>query len=99
MRRIVLRTPEEKADANLCWSRPDEDFFAAGACHVLAAVFLVTYPCAGFRAWSVCPRPPHHRAGHVVVSRDDVIFDWAGYADRETFLVEYVQAVRTIIPD
>ncbi len=76
MRKFVLRTAEEKADQELSWSRPDEDFFAAGACHVLAAAFLSTYPGAGFEAWSLWPKAGH-RGGHMVVMRDDLVFDWA----------------------
>lgn len=99
MRRIVLRTSEEKADADLSWSRPDEEFFASGACHVLAAMFLSMYPRAGFRACGVSPRAPHRRGEHVVVARDDLVFDWAGYSPRETFVAEYSEAMRTIFPD
>lgn len=94
MRKVVLRTPEEKADATLWWSRSDEDFFAAGACHVLAAVFLATYPSAEFGAWIIRPRAPHSRAVHVVAARDDLVFDSTGYSEREAFLAEYIDALR-----
>jgi len=98
MRRIVLRTLAEKADASLWWSRSDEEFFAAGACHVLAAAFLATYPHAGFSAYSVRPLS-HHRGGHLVVARDDLVFDWCGYTEREKFLTEYAEAMRSIVPE
>ena len=98
MRRIILRTPEEKADLGLSWSRPDEDFFASGGCHVLAAAFLETYPGAGFEAWSIWPKRGH-RGGHMVVARDELVFDWAGYSRRDAFLTEYFEAMRTTFPD
>ncbi|MBE1611454.1 hypothetical protein [Actinopolymorpha pittospori] len=30
------RTPAQRADQRLAWERPDEAFFASGACHILA---------------------------------------------------------------
>lgn len=89
MRSIVLRTLAEKADADLWWSRPDEEFFAAGACHVLAGAFLRAYPGAGFRLHGCRPLSPHERGAHFVVAREDVVFDWAGYTPRSTFLADY----------
>lgn len=38
------RTPAERADQRLSWERPDQAFFAAGACHVLAWVCREAYP-------------------------------------------------------
>ncbi len=90
MQKYILRTVEEKADQNLSWTRPDEEFFAAGACHVLAAAFLAMYPEAEFRAWRFAPRAGY-RGSHMVVVREDLVFDWAGYARRDVFLVEYDQ--------
>ena len=98
MRRIILRTPEEKADLDSCWSRPDEEFFASGACHVLAAAFLIEYPEAGFQPWRFAPSAGH-RGGHMVVVRDDLVFDWAGYERRDAFLRDYFGAMREIFHD
>jgi hypothetical protein len=97
LRTIRLRSPEEKADLNLSWSRPDEEFFASGACHVLAAAFLTTYPSAGFSAWSLRPMIGA-RGSHVVALRGALVFDWAGYSYREVFVTEHVQAMRVYIP-
>jgi hypothetical protein len=98
LRKIVLRSAKEKADQVLSWSRPDEDFFASGACHVLAAAFLETYPDSGFAAWSISPKDGH-RGGHIVVIRDALVFDWAGYSHRDVFLAEYFAAMRCLFPD
>ena len=99
MRRIFLRTLQEKQDAEWCRSRSDEEFFASGACHALAGVFLTMYPSSGFRAWRVCPEAPHRRGSHVVVARGDVVFDWLGYSNREDFLKGYVHAMRGLCTD
>ncbi|HWZ90708.1 MAG TPA: hypothetical protein VNW92_17730, partial [Polyangiaceae bacterium] len=69
-----------------------------GACHVLAAAFLMEYPEAGIRAWRFVPEPGQ-RGGHVVVASDDRVFDWAGYQRRDAFLVDYFEAMRAIFPD
>ena len=98
LRKIILRSPEEKADLKLSWLRPDEEFFASGACHVLAAAFLEVYPSAGFSPWSVRPTDGG-RGAHVIVMRGDLVFDWAGYSHRDTFLSEYVEAIRVLIPN
>jgi hypothetical protein len=98
VRRIILRTPEEKADLSWCWSRPDDEFFASGACHVLAAAFLEMYPAAGFRAWRLVPIVGH-RGGHMVAASDELVFDWAGYQPREAFVRDYFAAMRSIFPD
>lgn len=98
VRKIVLRTPEEKADLALSWSRPDEEFFASGACHVLAAALLRTFPKSGFEARRIRPTLGQ-RAGHVVVAREDVVFDCRGYTCRKAFFGEYRDAVRRLILD
>lgn len=97
MRRIILRTAEEKADLVGSWARPDEDFFASGACHVLAAAFLRRHPAAGFRAWGIWPRDGG-RGMHVVAAREDLVFDWVGYTPRARFLEEYFAAYRARFP-
>ena len=97
LRKVILRSAEEKADLELSWSRPDEEFFASGACHVLAAAFLMTYPEAGFQNWGIWPKHGH-RGGHVVVVREDLVFDWAGYCHRAVFLAEYFEALRAVFP-
>jgi hypothetical protein len=97
-RRMILRTPEEKADLDLCWSRPDVEFLASGACHVLAAAFLIEYPEAAFQPWRIEPIAGH-RGGHMVVVRDDLVFDWAGYERRDVFLVDYFDSMRSMFPD
>lgn len=97
-RRVILRTPEEKADQVLSWSRPDEEFFASGACHVLVAAFLITHPAAGFAAWVLSPTTGT-RGSHMIALRGDVVFDWLGYGGHSVFLREYEEAMRSAFPD
>ena len=72
------RTPSERADALLAWQRPDQAFFAAGACHILAFAFLEAYPRSGFGPVLVQPKAGH-RGTHVFVTDGAVAFDHAGY--------------------
>lgn len=96
-RTIILRTPEQKADLGWNWARPDYEFFAAGACHVLAAAFLLEYPEARFQAWRVEP-DVGQRGAHVVVASDEWVFDWAGYEKRNAFVSGYCGALRALFP-
>jgi hypothetical protein len=98
VRRVILRSQREKADPLLCWNRPDERFFATGACHVLAGVFLKIYPNAGFSCWLVRPRSAA-RGLHVVAARDDLVFDACGFTARHDFLSEYTRAIREHLPE
>jgi hypothetical protein len=35
----------------------------------------------------------------MVVARDDLVFDWAGFQRRDGFLLEYFEAMRRVFPD
>jgi hypothetical protein len=95
--RIVLRTPEEKADLDASWARPDEEFFASGACHVLAAAFLEAREHAGFHAIMIQPAAGF-RGVHVVIANDDTIFDCRGWNPRDSFLQYYAEAMSGLSP-
>src|SRR3954451_12383895 len=41
---MFRRTPRERADQRVSWERPDQAFFASGACHVLAWACRDAYP-------------------------------------------------------
>ena len=97
MFRIISRTPEQKADLAGAWAQPDEDFFAAGACHILAGAFLETYPSAGFHALMLQPADGF-RGGHVVATNDADVFDCRGWTPRETFLRRYSEACQKVYP-
>lgn len=76
------RTPGAKRDPMKQWALPDRAFFAAGACHMLAYVFLERYQHNGFEAKWIRPSPGH-TGNHIVVVRDDdaCVFDYHGYSD------------------
>src|SRR5450432_3316565 len=95
---VVLRTAEEISDLEASWARPDDEFFAAGACHVLAGMFLEAYPFAGFRALLIRPAPSF-RGSHVVVASSALVFDCRGWTPRERFLSLYSDAYRAVFPD
>jgi hypothetical protein len=95
---IILRTKAEKSDRGLSWARPDIDFFGAGACHILAAAFIDSYPDAGFRAVMLKPVEGHVRGAHVVVSNGHQIFDCRGWHEHFTFLTMYSAAMQSQFP-
>ena len=57
-RRRLLR------ERSLACEVDDREFFAAGACHVLAGTFLTMHPRAEFSAWRVRQRMPQRRRAH-----------------------------------
>jgi hypothetical protein len=94
---MIFRTPDEKRDLVRSWKRPDRPFFAAGACHVLAAVFLETYPKAGYQPLFIRPSAGQ-RGGHVLVSNGRTVFDYHGYAEEAVYLAHYYCRIRRFFP-
>jgi hypothetical protein len=79
------RTPAERADEGLSWARPDERFFAAGACHILAWTFIDAHPEAGFRPVGLrLVGEPH--VWHVYVTNDTWAFDYYGWVSEPELL-------------
>jgi hypothetical protein len=79
------RTPAEMADQELSWARPDRDFFAAGACHILAWTLLEARPGCGVQLRGL------RRAGeanpfHVIAVDRTRAFDYAGWTARGEML-------------
>ena len=71
--------PGTKGNPVKRWELPERVFFACGACHILAFAFLERYPDCGFAP--IWIRPAKGFTGsHIVVVRDDVAFDYHGYA-------------------
>jgi hypothetical protein len=71
-------TPQERADPLLSWQRPDQGFFAAGACHILAWAFADLHRGEGFEV--VALRWVGERcANHVIASDGHWAFDHAGW--------------------
>lgn len=89
---IYLRTPEEKADPVAWWQRPDEVFFAAGACHILASVYIAMHP--EFSALMIKPLGGHC-GGHVVAVHGDDLFDASGLKAKAPYIQGYLAEMRS----
>ena len=94
---MIFRTEEQKRDLIRSWRRPDRPFFAAGACHVLAAAFLETYPSAGFRPFLILPARGL-RGSHVFVSNSNIVFDYHGFSKHDYYLSHYFSKIRRFFP-
>ena len=92
-----LRSAAEKADLEASWLRPDQDFFSAGACHILAGAFLEAHPGSEFASYLLQPARGF-RGGHVLVIGDELTFDWLGYQPRGDRLTRFEQERRTAMP-
>lgn len=92
-----LRTPSEKADLLASWNRLDEQFFAAGACHILAGAFLDARVPSGFSAYLLEPAAGF-RGGHVLVADETTTFDWRGYRPRREYLAFLAQERSSFMP-
>lgn len=70
-----MRTPEESRDVLLSWLREDMVFFAAGACHILAHMFLLLNPSEDFDL--IYTKPVNKQPGnHMYVSGGTWAFDF-----------------------
>ena len=58
--------------------RPDQEFFASGACHILAYACRNTYPDRSIRITALRPVGAAH-ASHVVATWNDWAFDHCGW--------------------
>jgi len=67
------------------WHRPDRQFFANGACHVLAYAFISRYPALGFHARWIKPAPGYS-GNHIYVTDGKVAFDYHGLTTEQRLL-------------
>lgn len=84
------RTQAERDDQRLSWVRPDQGFFASGACHILAYVCRETYPDQVIRIMAMRDTGAEH-ASHVVASWREWSFDHCGW-NRQGELLEANEA-------
>lgn len=74
-----MRTAEESRDVFLSWRRQDKAFFAAGACHILAHMFLSLHAGEGFEL--IYLRPTTGQPGnHMYASDGTWAFDFNGWS-------------------
>lgn len=85
------RTPEEYQNIVLDWQREDKAFFAAGACHILAILFLFLHPDEGY--YLVHIKPKHRDKGHhMYASNGTWAFDFIGWTQEKELLEAYTAA-------
>lgn len=81
---VFRRTPLERADQYLSWSRDDQAFFAAGACHILAYAFLETR-ARDFHLVGLWPQGAYDPS-HVYASNCIWAFDQCGWTPEPELL-------------
>lgn len=87
------RTPEEYRDPFLAWKRDDKAFFAAGACHILAHMFLQLHNGEGYELIHIKPKQ-HNRGHHMYASNGTWAFDFNGWTHETELLAVYTAAYR-----
>jgi hypothetical protein len=90
---MIFRSIEAKKNLVHSWHRPDRPFFAAGACHILAGVFLKAYAGSDFRPFLIAPEPGF-RGSHVFVADARFVFDYHGYSQRDRYLLHHGEKMR-----
>jgi hypothetical protein len=94
---MIFRSQQAKEDTVHSWHRPDRVFFAAGACHLLAAAFLETYSAAGY--YPIIIRPEEgYRGTHVAVSNGEFVFDYHGYTEEPRYCAHFFKKIGRFFP-
>lgn len=82
---LYARSPAERRDPFVAWQREDKAFFASGACHILAHMFLSLHTGEGFELIYV--RPKRNLPGnHMYASNGIWAFDFNGWTPEEELL-------------
>lgn len=91
------RTPEQKRDIFKLWARDDQAFFAAGACHILAELFMQLHREAGYEIVRLKPAAGFP-GNHIYVSNGVWAFDHNGWTKEQELLVITEQAYQERYP-
>lgn len=91
------RTPEERKDRFLSWKRPDISFFASGACHILAYLFIELHPNEGYKLIQIKPKEGFSGT-HLYVSNGIWAFDFNGWTPEKFLLAETKKAYSHVYP-
>lgn len=79
------RTAEERKDMFKSWARGDQAFFAAGACHILAELFVQLHAGEGY--YKVYIKPAASFPGnHVYATNGTWAFDHNGWTKEQELL-------------
>jgi hypothetical protein len=79
------------------WHRPDRQFFANGACQVLAYAFLQRYPDLGFHARWIKPAAGYS-GNHIFVTDGLNAFDYHGLTTEQRLLSLGFRRARRFFP-
>ena len=86
-----------KADPVRRWHRSDRQFFANGACHILAFAFLERHPDGGYHARWI--RPAAGFVGnHIYVTNGWLAFDYHGFSCEQRLLDLVFRRARRFFP-
>jgi hypothetical protein len=96
-RPVFLPKTNVKDDPVRRWHRPDRQFFANGACQVLAYVFLERYPDLGFRARWIKPAAGF-TGNHIYVTDGIYAFDYHGLTTEQRLLAFCFRRGRRFFP-
>lgn len=95
---LFERSPEERRDMFLAWQRDDKTFFASGACHILAHMFLSLHSHEGFEL--ICIKPLGDYSGyHLYASDGTWAFDYNGWTLEEELLEVTEATYKQAYPD
>lgn len=92
------RTPEERSDIFKSWERDDQAFFASGACHILAELFVQLHADEGFYKVHIKPAAGM-KGNHVYATNGEWAFDHNGWTREEELLQVTAEGFRTKYPD
>ena len=91
---MIFIDKETKQDPVKRWNLPNRIFFAAGACHILAYTFLMTYPEHNFQAYWI--KPGAGMSGnHIFVSNGRLAFDYDGLKLLPEFLAAVEESMKS----
>jgi hypothetical protein len=94
---VFFPKTDVKADPVRRWHRPDRQFFANGACHILAFAFLERYAAAGFRARWIKPAAGF-TGNHIYVTNGARAFDYHGFSCEERLIALAFRRARRFFP-
>lgn len=95
---LFMRTPEEMKDPFKAWHRPDKTFFASGACHILAHMFLSLHIGEGYDLIHIKPKGDYP-GNHMYASNGTWIFDYCGWTLEEELLEVSAASWRQAYPE
>ncbi|MFZ1458252.1 MAG: hypothetical protein WAT17_00005 [Candidatus Saccharimonadales bacterium] len=95
---LFERTAEERRDMFASWQREDQAFFAAGACHILANLFVQLHGHEGYTMIFIKPETGFS-GNHMFASNGTWAFDHNGWTTEKELLEETENTMRTRFPE